>query len=959
MKKIGIGIIFLLLLCTVLYTLMQGPLGKRLVENSLKSALEKSGYQVHIDAIEGTLPQKIDLKGVSIQGDGVDVRVEKIHLRPVLWRLLKREIAFNNIDAKQIAINQYRPFDFSGKARFSKGRFFAKGTIDEWKLLLRYLPVKKQAYFSISRPTMAATGLIRFTPHLASQIAIRSDFVKGQIVIQQKEDEYLASAKWQLVEHPLKGAAEGVFHARNLKGSVTSPLAKGAFDLTFEPSGLVTGTTDVSVENLQSLFLFDLYGKLNASAIWDAPNGVQGVHFDAIIDDLYYKDLFAKTVSLYSDLVNPFEEVQGLLDFQAENLKYKHLQLESASFQTEIGQNSFPYQLFVEGSLRSPFELRSQGKIRKAWTVDVDRLSGQIANSPFALSSPIELIWEEEEKIWSAKKVFLNIGNGSIELDFERKQNFGKTELSFKQVPIEFLSFNPLEVPIEGDLNLDLKMEENNGELKGTFSGQTRQSLPLLSEGSFEGSFQNELLKGQGKWTSAETPLFNFDVSIPMALSFFKTELLTHKSASGSFTIDLRVEEILDYFDLGPHHLKGKLEGKLSFKNTLYRPLVDGNFTFTDGHYENYFTGTEFTQIEAQILGQNNDLLLQTLSMKDLPGDGKLIAKGALHLLESDLYPFEIDMEIDNLQLTEIDLVKATADGQVHIEGNALSALVQGAISVKECELSIPDRIPSTLPHLDVVYRNPIHPIDHPTQKGRPYPMRLDLKVNTPTEVLISGRGLNSKWRGDFHLGGTLTDLSTQGTLELIEGEFKFSSRSFKLTEGLLQFSGIEHQMPYLNLAGQMETKGIVITARLKGPLNNPQITLLSSPALPLSSIMSYLLFGQDISEIGGFQALQLANSLASLVGTSPDVMEKTRKSLGVDRLQVVSEPIEGGEERIALQVGKYVSKGVLVSFSQGVDESSTNISVEIELKNNFIFQIESDQRQEQGRFTLKWNLNY
>ncbi|MBU6445966.1 MAG: hypothetical protein KGQ49_01035 [Verrucomicrobia bacterium] len=53
------------------------------------------------------------------------------------------------------------------------------------------------------------------------------------------------------------------------------------------------------------------------------------------------------------------------------------------------------------------------------------------------------------------------------------------------------------------------------------------------------------------------------------------------------------------------------------------------------------------------------------------------------------------------------------------------------------------------------------------------------------------------------------------------------------------------------------------------------------------------------------------------------------------------------------------MSKGVLVSFSQGADESSTNISVEIELKNNFVFQIESDQRQEQGRFTLKWNLNY
>ena len=87
--------------------------------------------------------------------------------------------------------------------------------------------------------------------------------------------------------------------------------------------------------------------------------------------------------------------------------------------------------------------------------------------------------------------------------------------------------------------------------------------------------------------------------------------------------------------------------------------------------------------------------------------------------------------------------------------------------------------------------------------------------------------------------------------------------------------------------------------------------------------------------------------------------MENTRRSLGVDRLRVITDPTAEGGETVALQVGKYVSKGVLVSFTQGTEESSTNISVEIELKDNFVFQIESDQHQEQGKFTLKWNLNY
>ncbi len=167
--------------------------------------------------------------------------------------------------------------------------------------------------------------------------------------------------------------------------------------------------------------------------------------------------------------------------------------------------------------------------------------------------------------------------------------------------------------------------------------------------------------------------------------------------------------------------------------------------------------------------------------------------------------------------------------------------------------------------------------------------------------------------------------------------------------------------MPYLNLAAQIEVKDISITARLKGPLNNPQLTLQSVPPLPLSTIMSYLLFGQALAEINSFQALQLANSLASLAGQGPDVLESTRKALGVDRLNIVSVPSNDAEveDAIAVQVGKYISEGVLVSYTQGAEDSSSNINIEIELKSGWVVQLESDQRQEQGKFTIKWNHNY
>lgn len=171
---------------------------------------------------------------------------------------------------------------------------------------------------------------------------------------------------------------------------------------------------------------------------------------------------------------------------------------------------------------------------------------------------------------------------------------------------------------------------------------------------------------------------------------------------------------------------------------------------------------------------------------------------------------------------------------------------------------------------------------------------------------------------------------------------------------------GLADHMPQLNIAGRSDEQGISITVRLHGPLNEPQITFQSNPPLPFNSILSYLLFGQDISEITAFQALQLVNSAATISGGSPDILETTRKSLGIDRLRIVSRPSLGdGEESIALQVGQYVAEGVIVSVSQGPEQSSTNISLEVDLSRGFVFQAETIQQEEQGKFTIKWSRNY
>ncbi|MBX7065685.1 MAG: translocation/assembly module TamB domain-containing protein [Parachlamydiales bacterium] len=947
MKKWIIIPVVLLFLLTAVYAVMQSNIGRNVVRSALTRALEDSGYTVQIDQVEGTLPHQINLKGISVKGEGFEATASEIRLRPVLWRLLKREAAFNDVQAKGVSVTGSAPFDFSGIFRINRKRLFVRGEVGEWSLYIRYHLKAQEAVFSVANDWLIARGNADFFPKLDANIRIRSNYLMAAAKIHQEGSAYLCAADWQMAElkniGPIQGTASATYENGTLKGSVSAEgHANASFDLAlFEKAG----SAELHIDNLQALHVLGAYGKLEAKA----SGKLDELSIDASLNDFYYKDLYAETLNIHTDLRN--------LLMEGKKVKWKHLGVENGTFETTLTEG--PYKLIASGTLPHPYTLQSDGSWKDRFIINIQTLSGQLLESPFSLIDPVEITASHE--FFQVPEAIFAIGDGGASLKINREKDNTDASIHLTDFPLDFISFNPLEVKVAGTLNLDAEIKERANKLKGTFKSFVNQTAPLPSSGSFEGTFSKNLLKVKGGLAIRETPLLDLDATLPIHFSIwpFESEILFHKNAKGTLSFNGRVEEILDFFDLGAHRLEGNLQGAISFRNTLYRPLVEGKFAFTDGVYENYYSGTSLSNITANILAEKNSLFLQSITAQDSTGTGTLQGDGELHLLQSDLYPFRVRLNIDGLQFTEIDLVKATATGNLLLEGNMLSAIAKGEVQIQQCDLTIPDHIPRPLPHLDVVYRNAIHPVEPPQGHDHPYPLRLDLKISAPANISIEGRGLTSKWTGDFHLGGTATQLAAKGSLDLVEGEFNFSTRSFKLTEGSLAFSGIEHQMPYLNLAAQVETKGITITARLKGPLDDPQITLLSNPPLPLGSILSYLLFGQDISEIGGFQALQLATSLASLAGTGPDVMEATRKSLGVDRLRVVTEPTEEGGETVALQVGKYISKGVLVSFTQGADESSTNISVEIELKNNFVFQIESDQRQEQGKFTLKWNLNY
>ena len=1183
-KKIGLIILFLFLFAVATVEFVQSDWVKNKAKEMLLSALKESGYKVEIDTFQGTFPQSIQLQGVSIQGEGIDLSIRSLEARLSLIRLLKKEIAFTLLKGEGIVwkkgkvdqpgeteaaasplpriaslpkfsfaiyVEQFHfkdvslpaftngplKADFRGRLRLSKKKSFLRVSAKragfsnsrvrllavvkgDGKMQLRVnastptldvflSPQKKTtnredvqfaaelvasgpfaSFFGSAPGQLPVRGRISgsalprnlslpdpfkawaerdwsFTANFSkndtlsfSKVSLNSNLfhIKGkasfdsefhfsesnlqiaseplaitqpipfsgrlftQILLKSEANSSLqAQAEWRF---PLLTSSG--FKMENLKGSTTAiwkneefsgstqfsgvylrenwnvqtnfswkpkeslflkeialkgPFLTGKGDLELRPDLLLSGTTEMTVDNLQAIHIpdLDLYGSVQAKGQWkpivEPGVSLQGLYLDILGKNIYYGSFSAQKASLYSDLLDPFHSLNGNIDIVLEQARLGNLYLSNATLETkarqEEGENR-PFHLFAEGKWKHPLEITIDGN----WDWEKGNFSARIRdwkgsyfNTPFALNAPVELQWSSD--LFRFEDVAFTLNGSSISGSIFRKGEETDASLKLVRVPIDFLSINPLEFPIAGFLNLETSIHEEKNRLKGDLKAtidkmemtETNQANQKFSAaGSFQGHFDKNRLELKGNLQARDRPYLDLNISIPIHLSIwpFKSELLPYMSAKGHVALNGRIEDFLDFFDLGAHRLEGDCECDISFSNTLNRPHLKGQGSFKNGIYQNYYSGTELTNLNAEWVAEKEILELTSLTAQDSSQKGQLTAEGKIAILPDDLFPFQFDVDFTRLNFVQIDLVTAEANGNIHIRGNSTSALAKGTIEIVESELTIPDHIPRPVPNLQVVYKNATHPVlpeERPEYK--PYPLFLDLHVSTPEEILIAGKGLHSLWIGDFDIGGTYSAITAKGKLELSNGEFVFGGRSFKLSEGALSFSGKEHEMPNIEIAGTLDQKGVQITARLKGPLNNPQITFQSVPPLPLSSIMSYLLFGQNIGEISGFQALQLATSIASLAGQGPDVMESTRKALGVDRLRIIATPTEEGGESIALEVGTYVTDGVIVSLSQGAEESSTNIRIEVEIKDNFSFQAESQQQTEQGKFSLKWYVNY
>lgn len=414
------------------------------------------------------------------------------------------------------------------------------------------------------------------------------------------------------------------------------------------------------------------------------------------------------------------------------------------------------------------------------------------------------------------------------------------------------------------------------------------------------------------------------------------TERLLAAPLSGGVRYNGPADTLFSLAALADQSLSGNIGVAADFSGRVQTPQLTGVVRANDLMYENDVYGTRLTNLRIRGRFTNDQLDVTELSAK--AGDGTISGKGIVNLSSAKGFPVQLNLDLDRARVARSELISTTATGQITVS-NAPdgAALIRGKLRLPETRFKIIRQGAAKVATLTGIRRK--QSIRRPRVSGDadaiaslPSNWKLDIALEAPGNLYVTGMGLESEWGAKLRITGTSAAPLISGDMELVRGTLGFAGRSFELESGRISFNGGPAANPSIRVAAASDVDGTTVRVNIRGTGQNPDISFSSTPALPQDEIMARILFGNSIGELSAIQAVQLAGSLNNLRGGPGGLnpLGVLQSATGLDRLRILgADDITG--RGMAVAFGQYITNDVyveIVTDARGYTATQLEISL-------------------------------
>lgn len=364
-------------------------------------------------------------------------------------------------------------------------------------------------------------------------------------------------------------------------------------------------------------------------------------------------------------------------------------------------------------------------------------------------------------------------------------------------------------------------------------------------------------------------------------------------------------------------------------RGTLGDPLITGSLATDNAAINSPVTGMRLRNVKARARFSGAQLVFSSFTGTAQNGGG-VSGTGRFSFNGIGGVGMDLAFQADNAALLERDDIAATVTGPLTIRSDGSGGTIGGDLVLNKSRFTMGRAAAvAQIPELKVIEINRRgEEIERPRSS---VPWTLAIKARARNRLTVTGLGLDSEWRADLDIGGTVTNPAIAGRAELVRGNYEFAGRRFELREGKIQFDGKTPVNPTLDIDAEADVSDLTATIHVGGTGLKPDISFNSVPALPQDELLSRILFGTSITSLSAPEALQLASAVGSLQGEGGlDPINAVRKAAGLDRLRIIAaDPTQGQGTSIA--AGKYLTRKTYVELiTDGQGYSATRMEYQV-----------------------------
>ncbi|PID65596.1 MAG: hypothetical protein CR975_06445 [Gammaproteobacteria bacterium] len=354
------------------------------------------------------------------------------------------------------------------------------------------------------------------------------------------------------------------------------------------------------------------------------------------------------------------------------------------------------------------------------------------------------------------------------------------------------------------------------------------------------------------------------------------------------------------------NNVKGRLTGDMTLSGVPGKQLnVAGKVTL-------HKTDFDVPQFGTQIRAMTLDIFSQNGSRIGFKGGAK--AGGGHFDISGNINPGtrqgEIDIKGKNFQVADSRKLKVAINPDLRIVFTD-TINVRGDIIVPKA-LIVPESSGSKITASEDVV------LPHHRGKKQPANSPIDVEVNIKLgdDVRVASADIETRLLGGIKLiAKPGKALVANGVISIKTGALRVYGQQLNIKRGRVIFSNGPIANPALDVRAirKIDGEDVTVGVNVLGHISKPEISLFSTPSMPDSSVLSYLLFGKPPSS-STFSTTALLQT-GGMVGAN-SIARDVRSSTGLDVLDISFSGLEAGKN-----LTKKIYVGVHSNFFDAINQ--------------------------------------